>query len=117
MKWTSIFSSEKKHLGTYTKTVFSDQKYKKVISLCKTNIYASAIWLRKALCLNMQLLKIMSDIQHNSHLFATSTQKHLSESSNVRLLHEADYMMTKVDPADYPHIIKESSEIFTDLRQ
>ena len=109
-------SVERRKLDAYSKSVFSEQTYQKVISSCKTNIYTSVIWLKKSLQLNVHLLKIMLEIQVNTHLFATSTHKCLSESYNVRLLHTPDYVMTKVDPFDYPHLIKESSEMFTDLR-
>ena len=62
-------------------------------------------------------MKLMSNVQLNNHLFASSTQRHLSEGYNIRLLHEGDYVMTKVDPVEYPHLIKYSSEMFRDLRR
>ena len=40
-------SNEQKWLQIFEKSVFSDKKYMKVISMCKTNIYASKIWLKK----------------------------------------------------------------------
>ena len=116
-KIRKFVSCEQKKLRSYTKSVFSEQKYQKVISSCKTNIYTSAIWLKKTLRTNVKLMKLMSNVQLNNHLFASSTQRHLSEGYNIRLLHEADYVMMKVDPVEYPHLIKYSSEMFQDLRR
>ena len=110
-------SHEQKRLRGYTKSVFSEQKYVKVISSCKTNLYTSFLWLKKALQLNVKLLNLMSTIQRNSHIFASSTQKHLSECYNIRLLHSAEYVMSKVDPIDYPHLIKDGSDMFLDLKR
>ena len=45
-KYVSI---ERRKLDAYSKSVFFEQKYQKVISSCKTNIYTSVIWLKKAL--------------------------------------------------------------------
>ena len=110
-------SHEQKHLRGYTKSVFSEQKYVKVISSCKTNLYMSFLWLKKALQLNVKLLNLMSTMQRNTHIFASSTQKHLSECYNIRLLHSAEYVMSKVDPIDYPHLIKDGSDMFLDLKR
>ena len=116
-KIRKFVSNEQTCLLSYTKSVFSEQKYVKVISSCKTNIYTSFLWLKKALQLNVKLLNLMSTIQRNNHIFASSTQKHLSECYNIRLLHSAEYVLSKVDPIDYPHLIKDGSEMFLDLKR
>ena len=116
-KIRKFVSSEQKRLRTYTKSVFSEQKFQKVISSCKTNIYTSAIWIKKSLQLNVKLLNLMSTMQNNNHIFSSSTQKHLSEYYNIRLLHTTDYVMSKIDPVDYPHLIKDGSEMYLDLRK
>ena len=77
-------SNEIKLLKTYEKSVFCDQKYMKVISTCKTNIYTSKIWLKKV---NMEIHEIMAQLQKNNHLFSMSSHSNLSNKCNVRLLH------------------------------
>ena len=46
-KIRKFVTQEQKRLDSYQKSVFSEQKYMKVISACKTNIYTSRIWIKK----------------------------------------------------------------------
>ena len=108
-------SNEMKWLRTYEKSVFSDQKYMKVISTCKTNIYASKIWVKKVLKINLEIHDIMAQLQKNKHLFSINSNPNVSEKSNVRLLHVAETVSANIDPLDYPHLIKAGSDIHKDL--
>ena len=108
-------SNEMKRLRTYEKSVFSDQKYMKVISMCKTNIYTSKIWVKKVLKINLEIHDIMAQLQKNTHLFSINSNSNVSEKSNVRLLHVAETVSAKIDPLDYPHLIKAGSDIHKDL--
>ena len=47
MKIRKFVTQEQKRLDTYQKSVFSEAKYMKVISACKTNIYTARIWIKK----------------------------------------------------------------------
>ena len=76
-------ANEMKRLQTYEKSVFCDQKYLKVMSTCKTNIYTSKIWLKKVLKVNVEIHEIMAKLQNNSHLFSMSSNRNISEKSNV----------------------------------
>ena len=108
-------SNEMKRLRTYEKSVFSDQKYMKVISTCKTNIYTSKIWVKKVLKINLEIHDIMAQLQKNTHLFSINSNPNVSEKSNVRLLHAAETVSANIDPLDYPHLIKVGSDIHKDL--
>ena len=108
-------SNEMKRLRTYEKSVFSDQKYMKVISTCKTNIYTSKIWVKKMLKINLEIHDIMAQLQKNTHLFSINSNLNVSEKINVRLLHAAETVSANIDPLDYPHLIKAGSDIHKDL--
>ena len=104
-------ANEMKRLKTYEKSVFCDQKYMKVMSTCKTNIYTSQIWLKKVLKVNMEIHDIMAQL----HLFSIASNPSVSDKSNVRLLHAAETVSDQIDPLDYPHLIKAGSDIHKDL--
>ena len=108
-------SNEMKQLRTYEKSVFSDQKYMKVISTCKTNIYTSKIWVKKVLKINLEIHDIMAQLQKNKHLFSINSNPNVSEKSNVRLLNAAETVSANIYPFDYPHLIKAGSDIHKDL--
>ena len=108
-------ANEMKRLKTYEKSVFCDQKYMKVISMCKTNIYTSKIWLKKVLKVNVEIHDIMAQLQNNKHLFSIASNPNVSDKSNVRLLHAAETVSGHIDPLDYPHLIKAGSDIHKDL--
>ena len=116
-KIRKFISQEQKKLKTYSQSKFSEQKFAKVISSCKTNIYTSALWIKRANQLNVKFFNIMANIQHNSHIFTSSTIRNLCECQNIRILHCAQYVMTKVDPTDYPHLIKDGSDMFLDFKR
>ena len=108
-------ANEMKRLKTYEKSVFCDQKYMKVISTCKTNIYTSKIWLKKVLKVNVEIHDIMAQLQNNKHLFSIASNPNVSDKSNVRLLHVAETVSGHIDPLDYPHLIKVGSDIHKNL--
>ena len=108
-------ANEMKRLKTYEKSVFCDQKYMKVISTCKTNIYTSKIWLKKVLKVNVEIHDIMAQLQNNKHIFSIASNPNVSDKSNVRLLHAAETVSGHINPLDYPHLIKAGSDIHKDL--
>ena len=59
--------SQKMKLQSFLKRDNSMKNVDKAISTCKTNMYTSAIWIKKALKCNMQLCKMMATLQHNLH--------------------------------------------------
>ena len=87
----------------------------KAISACKTNMYTSAIWIKKALKLNLQLMQMLATLQTNLHLFQTSTEVDLHELQNLRILFNSNYVSSNVNHLDYPHLIKKYSELWYDL--
>ena len=90
----------------------------KAISSCKTNIYTSNNWIKKALEINNKLLKFMATLQNNLHLYSDSEEICLNRCINVKLLHSADYVQSNLDKEEYPHLIKKYSEDWNDfLRQ
>ena len=115
MKIRKFVANEHKRLDTYQKSVFSEAKYMKVISACKTNIYTSRIWIKKILKVTLQIHDVMAKLQHNTHLFNLSSGVALTCKSNVRLLHNATTVASKVNPMEYSHLIKCGSEIHKDL--
>ena len=108
-------ANEMKRLKTYEKSVFCDQKYMKVMSTCKTNIYTSKIWLKKVLKVNVEIHDIMAQLQNSKHLFSIASNPNVSDKSNVRLLHVAETVSGHIDPLEYPHLIKVGSDIHKDL--
>ena len=99
-------SNEMKRLKTYEKSVFCDQKYLKVMSTCKTNIYTSKIWMKKVLKINVEIHEIMAQLQNNKHVFSMSSHPKISDKSNVQLLHATQTVAGNIDPLDYLHLIK-----------
>ena len=75
----------------------------KAISACKTHMYTSSIWIRKALQLNVKLLKFMTNLQNNGHMVRTESTVHMDQITNVRLLHDADYIDQNIDRNEHPH--------------
>ena len=115
MKIRKFVSQEQRRLDTYQKSVFSEAKYMKVISACKTNIYTSRLWIKKILKVTLEIHDVMAKLQHNTHLFKLSSALPLTCKSNVRLLHNANTVASKVNAMDYSHLIKSGSEIHKDL--
>ena len=89
---------------------------KKTLS-CKTNMYTSAIWIKKILKCNMQLMHTSSTLLCNLHLFSTAERLSMNELQNVRILYGTDYICQNVDFLEYPHLVKHHSEIWYDLLQ
>ena len=55
----------------------------KAVSTCKTNIYTSCIWIRKALNINLKLLRFLSQLQHNMHLFNSANSIEINQCRNL----------------------------------
>ena len=87
----------------------------KAISACKTHMYTSSIWIRKALQLNVKLLKFMTNLQNNGHMVRTESTVHMDQITNVRLLHDADYIDKNIDRNEHPHLMKKYSDQWKDL--
>ena len=82
-----------------------------------TNMYTSAIWIKKALKCNMQLMQITSTLMSNLHLFQDDRQLDVSELQNVRILYSTEYVCQHINFLEYPHLMKQHSDILYDLMQ
>ena len=87
----------------------------KAISSCKTNMYTSAIWIRKCLKCCMELMQMMATLQDNVHLFKSITEVNVNELQNARLLFDATYVSKHIDPKEYPNLIRKYSDIWYEL--
>ena len=87
----------------------------KAISACKTNLYTSAIWIKKALKCNMQLCKMMATLQHNLHLFKTTSNLDIVTLHNGRFLYDSNYVSSNVAFTEYPNLIKRYSDLWYEL--
>ena len=108
-------TAQKKKLSSFMNR--HDNQPEKAISSCKTNMYTSAIWIKKALKCNMQLMQITSTLMSNLHLFWEDSQLDVSELHNVRILYSTDYVCQNINILEYPHLIKCHSDIWYDLMQ
>ena len=114
MKVRMFYKDEKNRLqklltGNYP------SKPDKAVSTCKTNIYTSCIWIRKALNINLKLLRFLSQLQHNMHLFNSANSIEISQCRNLRLLHEPMYVLQSIDRNDFPHLIKKYSDEWIEM--
>ena len=87
----------------------------KALSTCKTNIYTSCIWIRKALNVNLKLLKFLSQLQNNMHLFNSANSIDINQCRNLRLLHEPMYVLQSLERNDFPHLIKRYSDEWIEM--
>ena len=84
----------------------------KAISSCKTNMYTASLWVKKALRINMNLFQMASSIHGNSHTFRSCQVIESKEISNLRQLHDADYVISNVSPLDHSHLFKRYSYVW-----
>ena len=80
-----IQCNSKMKLQSFLKRDNSIKIVDKAINACKTNLYTSAIWIKKALKCNLQLCKMMATLQHNLHLFKTSSTLDIHSLQNGHL--------------------------------
>ena len=107
--------SQKMKLQSFLKRDNSMKNVDKAISTCKTNMYTSAIWIKKALKCNMQLCKMMATLQHNLHLFKTNSTLDIHSLHNGRFLYDSNYVSSNVTFTEYPNLIKRYSDLWYEL--
>ena len=115
----SFHMSESKKLQSYiNRQNRNDNKFpEKAISSCKTNMYTAALWVKKALRINMNLFKMASVLQNNLHTFRSDHSIESKEITNLWQLHDADYVYSNLNPMDHPHLFKRYSYVWQDLIQ
>ena len=87
----------------------------RAISSCKTNIYTSSIWMRKAININVKLFKFLANYQCNLHTFKTDNKLTLTECANVRILNNSEYVCSEICKDDSPHLVKKYSDEWKEL--
>ena len=90
-------------------------KPERAISACKTHIYTSSIWIRKALNINLKMFKYLANLQNNMHIFNSDSSIDLTHCSNVRLLHRAEYVCAEINKHEYPHLIHKYCDEWKEL--
>ena len=108
-------TSQRKKLTNFMNR--QDKQPDKAISSCKINMYTSAIWMKKTLKCNMQLMHTSSSLLCNLHLFSTADRVIVNELQTVRILYGTEYVCQNVNFLEYPHLVKRHSEIWYDLLQ
>ena len=63
-----IHVRERQKLQTFLTGKYPTQP-EKAISSCKTHIYTSSIWIKKALDVNLKLFQFFAELQNNMHVF------------------------------------------------
>ena len=114
--WTYSLSQKRK-LQSFLKWDNSIKNVDKAISACKTNLYTSAIWIKKALKCNLQLCKMMATLQHNLHLFKTSSNLDIHSLHNDCFLYDSNYVSSNVTFTEYPNLIRRYSDLWYELLQ
>ena len=108
----NLFGHERNpNLQSFLKRDNSINNVDKAISACKTNMYTSAIWIKKALKCNLQLCKMMATLQHNLHLFKTNSRLDIHSLHNGRFLKNCNYVSSNVTFTEYPNLIKRYSDM------
>ena len=64
---------ERSKLNKYIGGNYPTKPDRAIIS-CKTNIYTSSIWMRKAININVKLFKFLANYQCNLHTFKTDNK-------------------------------------------
>ena len=111
----SIIHSKNKKLTNFVNR--NDKQPERAISTCKTNMYTSSIWIKKALKCNVQLMQHLATLRRNLHLFSTASNANVYELPNVRILHDSEYVSEHLYALEYPHLIKHYSELWYDIIQ
>ena len=107
-------NSERKKLLKFTSGNYPSNP-DRAISACKTHIYTSSIWIRKAVNINFKLFRFLSNFQNNMHTFGENTEIELTQCSNIRLLHDSQYVSSERNKNDYPHLIRKYSDDWKEL--
>ena len=107
--------NQKRKLQSFLKRDNSIKNVDKAISACKTNMYTSSIWIKKALKCNLQLCKIMATLQHNLHLFKSNSRLDIHSFHNGRFLYNSNYVSSNVTFTEYPNLIKRYSDMWYEL--
>ena len=107
--------TQKMKLESFLKWDNSIKNVDKAISACKANLYTSAIWIKKALKCNLQLCKMMAMLQHNLHLFKTSSTLDIHSLHNGHFLYDSNYVSSNVTFTEYPNLIKRYSDLWYEL--
>ena len=85
------------------------------ISRLKTDLYTSAIWMKKSLNCNVNLMNLMAILQTNTHTFNIMGPIEINNTNNIRLLYESAYVNDNLDIFEFPHLIKQHCDIWEDL--
>ena len=104
-----IHMRERKKLQKFLTGKYPSQP-EKAISSCKTHIYTSSVWIKKALDVNLHLFQFLSELQNNMHVFTLEKHLKLCTAPNVRLLHDSHYVSAEIDKNEYTHLIQKYSE-------
>ena len=107
--------THKMKLQSFLKWENSMKNVDKAISACKTNMYTSAIWIKKALKCNLQLVKMMATLQHNLHLFKSNSRLDIHSLHNGHFLYDSNYVSSNVTFTEYPNLIKRYSDLWYEL--
>ena len=107
--------SQKMKLQSFLKRENAIKNVDKAISACKTNMYTSAIWIKKALKCNLQLCKMMATLQHNLHLLKSNNKLDIHSLHNGRFLYDSNYVSSNVTFTEYPNLIKRYSDLWYEL--
>ena len=107
--------NQKMKLQSFLKWDNSLKNVDKAISACKTNMYTSAIWIKKALKCNLQLCKMMATLQHNLHLFKSNSRLDIHSLHNGCFLYNSNYVSSNVTFTEYPNLIKRYSDMWYEL--
>ena len=102
-------------LQSFLKQDNSIKNVDKAISACKTNMYTSAIWIKKALKCNLQLCKMMATLQHNLHRFKSNSRLDIHSLHNGHFLYDSNYVSSNVTFTEYPNLIKRYSDLWYEL--
>ena len=85
------------------------------ISRLKTDLYTSAIWMKKSLNCNVNLMNLMAVLQTNTHTFNTTGPIEINSTNNIRLLYDSAYVQDNLDTLEFQHLIKQQSDVWEDL--
>ena len=93
------------------------KKYNKAMQDAKANIYMLNNWIEDALQLNKDICYILLEINGTNDIFCCSKTVNLSGQSNVKLLHIPEELESKVNLKSNPHIVKQRSNMWFELRK
>ena len=109
-----IYVRERQKLQKFLTGKYMTQP-EKAISGCKTHIYKSSVWIKKALDVNLKLFQFLSELQNNMHVFTLEKKLDICKAANVRLLHDSQYVSAEIDKNEYTHLIQKYSEEWIEL--